>query len=180
MRQNNLGLAWAQLPAGDRAENPRRAITCFEVVFRARAEHRFPQGWWRLPDSDVYGKLSQAMACVEAALHVRTQRACPQEPAARQKKLGGVWAAAKACDLPREKEAKLPAAARARFFAHPTVRAPSAARISSLPEQLRRSFGRPIVLFFPGNSGHTLNHMGPCPDDQALGSYRVKIHGRES
>ncbi len=180
MRQNSLSLAWAQLPAGDRAENLRQAIACFEAVLRSRAEHGFPQGWWQLPDSDMYGKLSQAMACVEAALHVRAQRGCPQAQAARQNNLGGVWAAAKACDLPREKEAKLPAVARAPFFAHPTVRAPSAARISSLPEQLRRSFGRPIVPFFPGNWGHTLNHMGRCSDDQALGSYRVKIHGRES
>jgi hypothetical protein len=36
------------------------------------------------------------------------------------------------------------------------------------------------VLFYPGTWSHTLNYMGLRSDDQALGSYRVKIYGRES
>jgi hypothetical protein len=84
------------------------------------------------------------------------------------------------CDLLREEEAKLPANTRALFLNHATVFAPSAYRISSLFEQLHRSFRTPTVLFYPGTWNHTLNYMGLRSDDQALGSYRVKIYGRES
>lgn len=84
------------------------------------------------------------------------------------------------CDLLREEEAKLPSNTRALFLTHATVFAPSAYRISSLFEQLHRSFKTPTVLFYPGTWVHTLNYMGLRSDDQALGSYRVKIYGRDS
>ena len=84
------------------------------------------------------------------------------------------------CDLLREEEANLPPNSRALFLTHATVFAPSAYRISSLFEQLHRSFKTPTVLFYPGTWSHTLNYMGLRSDDQALGSYRVKIYGRES
>jgi len=84
------------------------------------------------------------------------------------------------CDLLREEESKLPSDTRALFLTHATVFAPSAYRISSLFEQLHRSFRTPTVLFYPGTWSHTLNYMGLRSDDQALGSYRVKIYGRES
>ncbi len=84
------------------------------------------------------------------------------------------------CDLLREEEAKLPPQTRAIFLTHATVFAPSSYRISSLFEQLHRSFKTPTVLFYPGTWNHTLNYMGLRSDDQALGSYRVKIYGRDS
>lgn len=84
------------------------------------------------------------------------------------------------CDLLREEESRLPSNTRALFLTHATVFAPSAYRISSLFEQLHRSFRTPTVLFYPGTWSHTLNYMGLRSDDQALGSYRVKIYGRES
>lgn len=84
------------------------------------------------------------------------------------------------CDLLREQETKLPAQTRVLFLIHATVFAPSAYRISSLFEQLHRSFRTPTVLFYPGTWNHTLNYMGLRTADQALGSYRVKIYGRES
>ena len=84
------------------------------------------------------------------------------------------------CDLLREEETRLPANTRALFLTHATVFAPSAYRISSLFEQLHRSFRTPTVLFYPGTWNHTLNYMGLRSDDQALGSYRVKIYGRDS
>lgn len=84
------------------------------------------------------------------------------------------------CDLLKEEEAKLPASTRALFLTHATVFAPSAYRISSLFEQLHRTFKTPTILFYPGTWGHTLNYMGLRSDDQALGSYRVKIYGRDS
>ena len=84
------------------------------------------------------------------------------------------------CDLLREEQAKLPPGTRALFLTHATVFAPGAYRISSLFEQLHRNFKTPTVLFYPGTWGRTLNYMGLRSDDQALGSYRVKIYGRES
>lgn len=84
------------------------------------------------------------------------------------------------CDLLREEEKRLPKNTRVLFLVHATVFAPSAYRISSLFEQLHRSFHTPAVLFYPGSWNHTLNYMGMRSDDQTLGSYRVKIYGRES
>ena len=84
------------------------------------------------------------------------------------------------CDLLREEETRLPANTRALFLTHATVFAPSDYRISSLFEQLHRSFQTPTVLFYPGTWHHTLNYMGLRSDDQALGSYRVKIYGRDT
>jgi len=84
------------------------------------------------------------------------------------------------CNLLIEEQAKLPPHTRALFLTHATVFAPGAYRISSLFEQLHRSFETPTVLFYPGTWGHTLNYMGLRSADQALGSYRVKIYGRES
>jgi hypothetical protein len=83
------------------------------------------------------------------------------------------------CDLLREEQAKLSTNTRVLFLTHATVFAPSAYRISSLFEQLHRSFHTPTVLFYPGTWNHSLNYMGLRSDDQALGSYRVKIYGRE-
>ena len=54
------------------------------------------------------------------------------------------------CNLLREEETKLPTNTRALFLTHATVFAPSAYRISSLFEQLHRSFRIPTVLFYPG------------------------------
>ncbi len=84
------------------------------------------------------------------------------------------------CKLLLEEEAKLPQGTRVVFLTHASVFAPNAYRISSLFEQLHRSFQTPAVLFYPGTWSHTLNFMGLRSDDQALGSYRVKIYGRES
>ena len=82
-------------------------------------------------------------------------------------------------DLLRKEETKLPTNTRVLFLVHATVFAPHAYRISSLFEQLHRSFHTPAVLSYPGTWSHSLNYMGLRSDDQALGSYRVKIYGRE-
>lgn len=84
------------------------------------------------------------------------------------------------CGLLQEEDAKLPRDTRALFLTHATVFAPGAYRISSLFEQLHRNFKTPTVLFYPGTWIHTLNYMSLRSEDQALGSYRVKIYGRES
>lgn len=66
------------------------------------------------------------------------------------------------------------------FLTHATAFAPGAYRMSSLLEQLGGKLKIPAVLFYPGQWNHTLNYMGLRSEDQALGSYRVKIYGRES
>ncbi len=66
------------------------------------------------------------------------------------------------------------------FLIHASVFAPGAYRVSSLLEQLGGKLRIPAVLFYPGKWNHTLNYMGLRSEDQALGSYRVKIYGRDS
>lgn len=66
------------------------------------------------------------------------------------------------------------------FLIHATAFAPGAYRVSSLLEQMSGKLTVPTVLFYPGKWNHTLNYMGLRSEDQALGSYRVKIYGRES
>ena len=45
MTQNNLGTAYSDLPTGDRGENLRRAIGCYEAALRVRTESDFPSAW---------------------------------------------------------------------------------------------------------------------------------------
>jgi hypothetical protein len=73
-----------------------------------------------------------------------------------------------------------PASTGVLFLIHATVFAPAAYRISSLLEQVSGSLKTPAVLFYPGSWNHTLNYMGMRTEDQSMGSYRVKIYGRES
>lgn len=83
------------------------------------------------------------------------------------------------CDLLVEKAAKLPPKTCTVFLVHATAFAPAAYRISSLLEQVGGRIQVPTVLFYPGTWTGTLNYMGLRGEDQALGSYRVKIYGRE-
>ena len=45
MTQNNLGTAYSDLPTGDRGENLRRAIDCYEAALRVYTESDFPSDW---------------------------------------------------------------------------------------------------------------------------------------
>jgi hypothetical protein len=83
------------------------------------------------------------------------------------------------CDLLLERAESLPADTAVLFLIHGTVFAPSAYRISSLLEQVGGRLRIPTVLFYPGTWSGSLNYMGLRTEDQALGSYRVKIYGRE-
>ena len=38
----------------------------------------------------------------------------------------------------------------------------------------------PAVLFYPGTWRGSLNYMGLRSDEEPLGSYRVKIYGRDT
>ena len=44
MTQNNLGIAYRDLPTGDRGENLRRAIACYEAALRVYTEAGLPVG----------------------------------------------------------------------------------------------------------------------------------------
>jgi predicted ATPase len=78
---NNLGNAYARLPTGDRGENLKRAIECYEAALRVRTERDFPQDWAGiqnnlgsayadLPTGDRGENLKRAIECYEAALRV--------------------------------------------------------------------------------------------------------------
>jgi hypothetical protein len=83
-------------------------------------------------------------------------------------------------DLVLERAQGLPADTVVLFLIHATAFAPTAYRISSLLEQLSGRLRTPTVLFYPGAWNGTLNYMGVRTDHQVLGSYRVKIYGRDS
>lgn len=65
------------------------------------------------------------------------------------------------------------------FLTRAGVFAPSSYRISSLLEQLMGHVRIPAVLFYPGTWRESLNFFGLRSENEALGSYRVKIYGRE-
>jgi hypothetical protein len=66
------------------------------------------------------------------------------------------------------------------FLTRAAVFAPSAYRVSSLLEQVMGKTRVPTVLFYPGTWSGSLNDMGRRGNEEPLGSYRVKIYGRES
>ena len=76
--QNNLGIAYANLPTGERGDNLRRAIACFEATLRVWTERDFPHDWAttqnnlgiayaNLPTGDRGDNLRRAIECYEAA-----------------------------------------------------------------------------------------------------------------
>ncbi len=77
--QHNLGAAYSDLPAGDRAKNLRRAIACYEAALQVYTREDFPVDWAAtqnnlgtaysdLPAGDRAENLKRAIACYEAAL----------------------------------------------------------------------------------------------------------------
>lgn len=83
------------------------------------------------------------------------------------------------CELLLERVESFPSDTALLFLVHATAFAPGAYRISSLLEQLGGRLRTPTILFYPGTWSGSLNYMGLRTEDQALGSYRVKIYGRE-
>ena len=65
------------------------------------------------------------------------------------------------------------------FMTRAAVFAPAAYRISILLEQIKGKVKIPSVLFYPGTWSGSLNFLGLRQDEEPLGSYRVKIYGRE-
>jgi tetratricopeptide (TPR) repeat protein len=102
MAQLNLGVAYTDLPTGDREENLRRAIACYEAALRVYTETAFPLEWAvvqndlgvahsYLPDGDREENLNRAIACFEAALRVYTEADFPEDWADTQNNLGDAY-----------------------------------------------------------------------------------------
>lgn len=99
--QNNLGNAYGKLPTGDRGENLKRAIACFEAALWVRTERDFPTDWAMTQNNlgNAYGdlptdredNLKRAIDCYQAALRVRTEGDSPREWAATQNNLGATY-----------------------------------------------------------------------------------------
>jgi len=100
--QNNLGVAWSDLPTGSRAGNLTKAISCYEAALCVSTETEFPEdwamieqnlgaAWWTLPTGDKEANLTKAISYYEAALRVYTEQAFPQDWARVQNSLGAAW-----------------------------------------------------------------------------------------
>jgi tetratricopeptide (TPR) repeat protein len=97
--QNNLGIAYGNLPTGDRVANLQKAIAAYEAALTVLTEKDFPVDWAmtqnnlgnaysELPTGDRAANLQKAIAAYEAALTVRTEKDFPVEWAATQNNLG--------------------------------------------------------------------------------------------
>jgi len=83
-------------------------------------------------------------------------------------------------DLLAEEAQNLDPAKNIIFLYRAGIFAPASYRISSLLEQVMGTVRVPTVLFYPGTWKGSLNFMGLRTDEEPLGSYRVKIYGREA
>lgn len=83
-------------------------------------------------------------------------------------------------DLLVEATARLDPASDIVFLYRAGVFAPASYRLSSLLEQMLGEMMIPTVLFYPGTWRGSLNYMGLRSDEEPLGSYRVKIYGRDT
>ena len=104
--QNNLGLAYSDLPIGDRASNLTQAIVCFQEALRFRTpetapleyaatQHNLGNAHYNLPIGDRGANLSQAITCYRQALRFRTPEIAPFDYASTQNNLGATYS-----DLP--------------------------------------------------------------------------------
>jgi len=88
--QNNLGVAYSEIPTGDRGENLKRAIECYENALRVRTERDFPINWAatqhnlgvaysEIPTGDRGENLEKAIQCFRNALKVWTEEKFPYD-----------------------------------------------------------------------------------------------------
>ncbi len=79
--QNNLGLAYSDLPGGERQANLQAAIACYQAALEVRTREAFPVQWAMtqnnlgaaysdLPGGERQANLSRAIACYQAALGI--------------------------------------------------------------------------------------------------------------
>jgi CHAT domain-containing protein/tetratricopeptide (TPR) repeat protein len=100
--QHNLGLAYAQMPTGDRAANLARAIECFTEALRFRTAEADPLNYAALqlnlgnaydlmPTGDRAANLVRAIECYNEALRFFTAEADPLNYAMTQTNLGNAY-----------------------------------------------------------------------------------------
>jgi tetratricopeptide (TPR) repeat protein len=88
--QNNLGVAYSEIPTGDRGENLKRAIECYENALRVRTERDFPLDWAmtqynlgvaysELQTGNQKNNLEKAIQCFRNALKVWTEEKFPYD-----------------------------------------------------------------------------------------------------
>ena len=101
MTQNNLGIAYAELPTGDRAANLARAIDCYTEALRFRTAEAAPldyamtqnnlgTAYAELPTGDRAANLARAIDCYTEALRFYTAEAAPAECRLTARSLGDV------------------------------------------------------------------------------------------
>jgi CHAT domain-containing protein/tetratricopeptide (TPR) repeat protein len=100
--QTNLGLAYSELPTGDRTDNLKKAMACYQEALRiwtpeteplkyARAQTNLGNAYNELPTGDRAANQRMAIACFQEALRFFTQEAAPFEYAATQVNLGNAY-----------------------------------------------------------------------------------------
>ena len=99
---NNLGIEIWHSSLGNRTDNLRQAMACYEAALRVCTENDFPENWamaqnnlglsWsNLPTGDRAANLHNAIACYEAAERIYTERDFPQDWATTHNNLGVAW-----------------------------------------------------------------------------------------
>ena len=101
--QNDLGIAYSDLPTGDRARNLANAIACYQAALRVYTEQDSPADWAMtqnnlatayasLPTGDRAQDLARAIECCQVALRVYTEKDFPTQWAITQNNLGVAYA----------------------------------------------------------------------------------------
>jgi CHAT domain-containing protein/tetratricopeptide (TPR) repeat protein len=102
MTQNNLGIAYRRLPAGDRAANLEQAIACYTEALRfytadeqpldyAGTQNNLGNAYSDLPTGDRAANLEQAITCYTEALRFYTADEQPLDYAMTQLNLGNAY-----------------------------------------------------------------------------------------
>ena len=97
--QHTLGMAYMQLPGGDRAANVQQAMASFQATLQVYTREVFPFEWAKaqltlgaayadFPGGNREANLERAIACYQAALQVYTREVFPFEWALAQNNLG--------------------------------------------------------------------------------------------
>ncbi|MBI2201807.1 MAG: hypothetical protein HYU43_07695, partial [Armatimonadetes bacterium] len=102
--QNNLGLAYAERPEGDRADNLRRAMAAYREALTVFTRDRFPRqyaattynlglAYAELPEGDAPDNLRRAIQCYEEAIGAYLAVGAISQTAPVYNSLGVAWMA---------------------------------------------------------------------------------------
>jgi len=100
--QNILGIAYRNLPTGERAANLAQAIECFQQALRvytpeaapldyAMTQNNLGNAYQSLPTGERAANLKQAIACYQEALRFHTPETAPLDYAMTQNNLGNAY-----------------------------------------------------------------------------------------